>query len=202
MAAISLTHFVDFVKSAGAPKLTVVKNTKQQLAKEYNPATDFYKALRDGILAMHKTGLPKSTLDSILEGLADKKKKTGYPPLVSGYKKFLGKKNATWFNPPRDEWSHGGLTVNINPEVGLKIDGCLNVIKLYFKAEALSKLRVDVVTQLMSLVLSKPKTPVKFSVLDVRNAKLFTSNGTDKGLIALLQGEAASFASILNALPG
>ena len=202
MTAISLTQFIDFVSKAGAPRLTVVKNVKQQLSEGYDPATDFYKAIRDGIVMMHRNGQPKSTLDSTLNGLTDKKKQTGYPPLVSGYKKFLGKKSIEWFDPPRDDWSQSGLTVSINPEVGLVIGGCRHVIKLYFKAEPLTKLRTDVVTQLMNLVLGKPKSSFAFGLLDVRKARLFTSNGADPGLIALLQGEAASFASIFKALPG
>ncbi len=196
MPTISLTHFVDFVSKAGTPKLTVVKNAKQQLTDGYDPATDFYKAIRDGIIEMHKSGQPKTALDSVMTGLTDKKKLTAYPPIVKGYKKFLGKKLATWFDPPRDEWAHGGLAVSVNPELGLKINDVRHVIKLYFKAEKLAKLRIDIATQLMKLVLGVSKKPLVFGVLDVRNAKLFTSNGVNPGLIALLQGEASSFAQI------
>jgi hypothetical protein len=196
MPTISLTHFVDFVSKAGTPKLTVVKNAKQQLADGYDPATDFYKAIRDGIIDMHKSGQPKSAIDAVMTGLTDKKKLTAYPPIVKGYKKFLGKKTVTWLAPPRDEWTHGGLAVSVNPELGLKIDGVNHAIKLYFKAEKLAKLRIDIATQLMELVLCAPKKPLVFGVLDVRNAKLFTSSGINQGLIALLQGEASSFAQI------
>jgi hypothetical protein len=196
MASISLTHFVDFVSKAGTPKLTVVKNAKQQLANGYDPATDFYRAILDGIVEMHKGGQPKTALDSVMKGLSDKKKVTAYPPIVKGYKKFLGTKLVTWFEPPRDEWTHGGLAVSVNPELGLKIDGVQHVIKLYFKAEKLAKLRIDIATQLMDLVLGVSQKPLVFGVLDVRNSKLFTSSGVNEGLIALLQGEALSFAQI------
>jgi len=196
MPTISLTHFVDFVSKAGTPKLTVVKNAKQQLAEEYDPATDFYKALRDGIISVHRKGLPKAALDGLLHGLTDKKKITGYPPLVTGYKKFLGKKQIAWFAPPHDDWSHDGLTVSVNPELGLTINGTHHVVKLYFKAEKLTKLRTEIVTQLMEVVLGNCKKPLAFAILDVRNAKLFLSSGVNAGLIALLQGEAASFAQI------
>jgi hypothetical protein len=200
MPTITLTHFVDFVSKAGTPKLTVVKNAKQQLADGYDPATDFYKAIRDGIVSMHKKGQPKTALDTVLHGLTDRKKITAYPPLVSGYKKFLGKKEIAWFAPRRDDWSHNGLTVSVNPELGLTIDGTHHAIKLYFKSEALTKLRIDVVTQLMELALDNAKKPMVFAVLDLRNAKLFTSNGVNQGLVALLQGEASSFAQIFKAV--
>lgn len=200
MPTVSLTHFVDFVSKAGTPKLTIVKNVKEQLARQYDPAADFYKAAREGIVEMHKTAQPKSALDVLMSSISDKKKQSAYPPIIQGYKKFLGKKKVSWFDPPRDEWTHGGLAVSVNPELGLTINGTLHTIKLYFKGDKLAKLRIDIATQLMELVLRKTKTPTVFGVLDVRNAKLFTSSGIDPGLIALLQGEASSFAQMYAAV--
>ena len=196
MPTISLTPLVDFVCKAGTPKLTVVRNAKEQLQAGYDPVTDFYKAVRDRIVEMHKLAQPKTMLDTLLTGLADKKKQTAYPPIVDGYKKYLGKKVVTWFDPPRDEWTHGDLKVNINPELGLTIDGKRYAIKLYFKSDKLAKMRVAIVTQLMEMVLADDSTPMIFGVLDVRNAKFFSSCGVDPGLTALLMGEAASFAQI------
>lgn len=45
---ISLTDFVDFVCKSGSAKLTQVKKVKYR--DDYSPATDFYKALREGII--------------------------------------------------------------------------------------------------------------------------------------------------------
>lgn len=200
MPTISLTRFVDFVSTAGTPKLTVVKNTQKQFADGYHPATDFYKAIRDGIVNMHKSEQPKTALDTVIGALTDKKKLKNYPAIVQGYKKFLGNKSATWFNPPRDEWSHGDLDVSVNPELGLKIKGIHYAIKLYFKADKLAKLRIEIVTQLMELMFGEQEKAIVFGVLDVRNAKLFKSSGIDKGLIALLQGEASAFAQIYSSV--
>lgn len=196
MPTISLTHFVDFVSKVGTPKLTLVKNVKEQLANAYDPASDFYKTVRDGIIEMHKKGDPKTTLDVLLTGLGDHKKQTAYPPIVAGYKKFLGRKAIAWFDPPREEWTHAGLAVNVNPELGLNINGVPHAIKLYFKAVKLTKLRIDIATQLMELALGTGGSSTVFGVLDVRNARLFTSGGTSSGVIALLRGEAASFAEV------
>lgn len=196
MPKISLTSFVDFVSKAGTPKLTVVKNVKQQDAVDYVPATDFYKVIREEIIVMHKNGRPKADLDALLTSLPDKKKQTAYPPIVTGYKKFLGNKSVAWFDPPHSLWSHAGLDVRVNPELGLVINETRHVIKLYFKAEELAKLRTDISTQLMELVLKNAKKPAQFALLDVRRSKLFSSNGVDPGLTALLKGEAASFAQV------
>ena len=200
MIAISLTHFVDFVCKSGTPKLTVVQNAKKQVEAGYDPATDFYKLLRERIIEMHTEGQPKSVLDTLTAALADKKKQTAYPEIVKGYKTFLGKKKIMWFPPPKDDWTHGGLSVSVNPEVGLEINGTRYAIKLYFKADKLSKLRADIITHLMQLVLASGKKPSVFAVLDVRRPKLFAAPSPTTGLTALLQGEAASFAAIYSTI--
>jgi hypothetical protein len=199
MIEITLTEFVDFVSKAGTPKLTGVRRVKQRLAEEYDPRTDFYKIIRDGIVSMHKLNKPKNALDDLLNGLTDKKKITAYPELVGGYKTFLGRKAVTWFPPPKDWWKHGDLSVSVNPEVGLIINGKRQIIKLYFKSEALTKMKMDIVTHLMTEELAVPgSSPIDFAILDIRNAKLIPAGNTDSGLSALLQGEAASFAQIYN----
>jgi hypothetical protein len=201
MIDVSLTEFVDFVSKAGTPKLTVVRNVKKRHGEEYDPQTDFYKIIRDGIVSMHKRNKPKSDLDDLLSGLTDKKKITAYPALVDGYKKFLGKKAFTWFLPPKECWQHGGLSVSVNPEVGLTLSGQRHVVKLYFKGEKLAKVKMDIITHLMAEELTvSGSQPVSFAILDVRNAKLLLAGNTDPGLTALLRGEAASFAQIYSSL--
>ena len=116
MPEVSLTTFVDFVAKAGTPKLTVVRNCKNKGA--YDPKTDFYKPIREEIVRMHSTGLTVAALSALLRRLTDDKKKTAYPDIVKGYRKFIGTKKVTWFRPPHDQWSHGGLNVVVNPELG------------------------------------------------------------------------------------
>lgn len=42
-----------------------------------------------------------------------------------------------------------GLDVNISPELWLEIDGKKHVIKLYFKSDALSQIKADLILRLM-----------------------------------------------------
>jgi hypothetical protein len=201
MIEITLTDFVDFVSKAGTPKLTVVKNVKKHHIDGYDPQTDFYRAIRNGIVEMHQKGKPKDALDNLLLGLTDKKKQTAYPELVAGYKKFLGKKRYVWFTPPKHKWEHAGLAISVNPEVGLEFDGVRHVVKLYFKAPKLGKIQMDIVTHLMTTFLPQSHSKVtSFDMLDIRNAKLIPGNPTDPSLTALLEGEAASFAQIYKSL--
>ncbi|MEP6653198.1 MAG: hypothetical protein ABJA82_07550 [Myxococcales bacterium] len=195
MEKVSLTYFVDFVMKSGTPKLTVVRKFKER--DDYDPQTDFYKKIRQGIVRLHREGKPKTELDSLIAGLSDEKKQNAYPEIVSGYKKFLGSKKVKWFEPPQGDWTAGGLKVSVNPELGLEINGQPFVLKLYFKDEALQKKRAEIVAHMMNVVLG-PMSPsaAAFVVLDVRRGKSVQPPVPVAGHDALLAGEAASFATM------
>ncbi len=195
---ITLTEFVDFVRKAGTRKSTVVRQAFRRRVDGYDPATDFYKPLREGLVHHHKIEASKANLDRIVSSQTDGKKLTAYPSIIAGYKKFLGRKTITSFGPPRVSWEHGGLTVIINPELGLVINGDRHVIKLYFKSEKLTKFEMDLISYLMSIELAHLTPASAYGILDVRNAKFYASEGgsSDPDLQSLVEGEALSFASI------
>ena len=64
--SVRLTNFVDFVTKTATPKLTVVRKQKKENAEKYEVYTDFYKAVREGIVNMHKKGRDKSALNAIM----------------------------------------------------------------------------------------------------------------------------------------
>lgn len=202
---ISLTDFIGFVNKMGNAKLNHVKSIKDR--PEYEPYMDFYKPLREAILKLHKKNQKKEVLDTVLEGLADDKKKRCYPDLIDGYKKFLGRKKFEWIKPPKKDWKIGGITITINPEIGLeekKKNGSSNfyIIKLYFKEDALKKAQADQILTLMEMQLrSKVSEPeIKFAILDIRRSKLHIKQGQELKELPLLKGEANSFATMWNSL--
>jgi len=200
MIQISMTEFVDFVTKPGPPRLTVVKQAKKRHEDGYDPKTDFYKKLRDGIVQHHQAGQPKSALDALAQGVTDKNKIKAYPLIIQGYKKFLGNKKVKWSNPTKAAWVHGDLGVNVNPEIGLEINGKPHLIKLYFKADKLSKIQLQAILHLMQLKLGKTKKPVTLGVLEVRRGKLHIAGPLDPSLTALVEGEAQAFASMYKAV--
>lgn len=188
---VSLTTFVDFVSKAGTPKATVVRQWKER--DEYQVATDFYKQLRDAIIEYHKSRGP---LDSVLHD-CHRKKAAHYQDAMTGYKKWLRGKSLKWFQPPMGIWQSGRLLVSINPELGLSIGGVPHLVKLYFKADSLTRSRVGIVTHLMATALSaEAPDHCVMAVLDVRNAKLFPGTGADPRLEAQLQAEAAYWSTL------
>ena len=188
-----LTSFVDFILKSGPAKVTVVRDFKTR--GEYEPFADFYKKIREGIVDMHRCAKPKSALDALVAGLADAKKQNNYPEIVRGYKKFLGKKQISWFDPPRADWQSGSITVSVNPELGLDIEGQPTTIKLYLKAPTLTKARAEVIAHLMKIAF-----PVGVggtcAILDVRRGRLFQPPTQASTHGALVIGEALSFGAI------
>ena len=81
-----------------------------------------------------------------------------------------------------------------NPELGLRIEGDRHLVKLYFKDEAPTKNRLEIVSEMMEIVLSaKAPQGTKMAVLDVSKGKLYTQTVTIPQLVVLLEGEAAAF---------
>lgn len=195
MTKIVLSDFVELITKAGLPKATAVSQIKNR--EEYNPAHDFYKILKDSIIEIHQNSLPKSDLKEIISKVYDKKRRSNYPKVIEGYKKWWGKKELTWFKPETGSHCHAGIEVSVNPDIGLNVNGDPHIIKLYFKGTKLTKPKVDIITGLMeNSIRPKVKGDVHLSLLDVRNSKLFTSSGNNPKVNALIDAELAFVSSI------
>lgn len=195
MPRITLTDLIEVVTKSGSPKATKVSQLKNRAS--YDPATDFYKALREGLVALHKKNGTKADLANLTKGLSDLKKAANYPPMVAGYKKWWGNKSLEWFTPPTETYTSAGIDVAINPELGLKISGQAHVIKLYLKTDSLTKTKADLIVSLMNHVLVASQAPeTHFSVLDVRNSKIFTHLAAGKNFKPMVDAELSYIASL------
>lgn len=198
MDAVLLTTFIDFVCRSGTPKMTVVKEWKSRDA--YDPAHDYYKRLREGIIAVHEDGKPLSSLDGICAA-ASESKRTNYVAMVEAYKKWNKRKTIGWFSPTKGEWKATGMVVQVNPELGLVVDGKRHLVKLYFKAEPLAKNRAELVLHLLDTVCAKKmKEAATVAILDVRNAKLFAGAPASTAHALQLEGEAAYWMTVWSKL--
>ncbi len=142
MPAISLTTFVDFVIESGTPRITCVRQAKKLYEGGYSPMFDFWKPLREAILEMHREGLPKSCLSEVLARPLDPKKRASYAERIQSYNRWMGRKRIEWVGSQSVLWENGDLSVNVNPELGVRIGGTEHVIKLYFKNDKPSKRRL------------------------------------------------------------
>lgn len=194
MAYLALADFIDVVSKSGTPKATKVKEIKHR--DEYSPAIDYYKALREGIVDTHENGKSKTSLQAIVLG-ATSKKAENYKAAVDGYSKWWGVKTINWFKPPTGSYTNGSFEIGVNPELGLEFGGQRFVIKLYLKAEALTKLRTDLITALMGHTLMAPAgAPVIMSVLDVRRSKLISASVSPTTHMLIVDAELAYIAAL------
>lgn len=195
MPQISLTDFVDIVAKSGRPKATKVRQVKER--PDYEPALDFYKPLREHLAELHRSGGKKAEVSDVMVMLTDPKKIKNYPALVDGYKKWWGRKELSWFTPPRDLYSTAGFDIMVNPELGLAINGERHIIKLFLKNEALTSFKTEVIIDLMEFQLRKKAHPTdKFGVLDVRESKLFSEGPHQPESMPIVNAELAYIASI------
>jgi len=199
---ISLTDFVDFTIVNGSSRVAKVRQLKQR--GNYDPATDFWRPLRKGLIELHRGGrMNGDELDAWLAVQTNPKRVKRYAEAIAGYKKFIAKQTVPWFNPPAAEWREGDLVVRINPELGLVVDGRPTVIKLYFKNEAPTRARVEAVHAVLDVVLgSRTKAGTRFAILDSSNGRLMLpdSRWTKGDMKALLTAEARAFVDIWQAI--
>ena len=197
---ISQSDLLDFTLSSGIAQQAKVREIKKR--PDYDPRVDYWKLLRDRIARMHRNNEPLTVLDDLCRLVSDKKK-ANYKAAVAVYKRFLRGKTIDWFKPVRRIWQHGDLSVSINPELGMVINGTPHVIKLYFRDETLSNDKVAGIIQLMETALAPfhPDDTV-YSILDVPNNKLLTLNPRNRtrNLMPSIRAFAIAFIQLYNEL--
>lgn len=195
MPDISLTTFIDFVHASGTSRITVIRQAKRLYEQGYRPAFDYWKPLRDAIVDVHRGGHLPSSLDAVVAA-AHSRQKVNYARCVAAYKRWMGRRPFQWTGSQSADWQNGNLAVRVNPELGVQINGGPYLIKLYFKAQQLSKRRIDTMLHLMSKVLPGIGGGATPAVMDVPRGRLVTPTVTVAGIGALLVGEARAFSAM------
>src|SRR5438477_936152 len=116
-AQLTLTDFVEIVSRSGTAKAAKVAQVKAR--PPYEPAYDFYKPVREGLIQIHRGKKDRNALVDIVARQTDPKKLAHYPNVIAGYKRWWGAKNFTWFSPPKSLYTKHGVAVVVNPELGL-----------------------------------------------------------------------------------
>ena len=191
MPNISMTTFVDFVLSSGTPRLSLVRKAKAQYSGEYNPSTDFYRGIRESILIGHQNGNPIDELDKLAVNIENPRKVDLYLECIDSYR-WCGRKALQWLGPFISEWSYGDLKIRVNPELGLLINGRAYAIKLYFKSDKPSKLRLETMFHLLRVSLPPRQENTTTAVMDVRRGRFFTPTRDIPGIQTLWESEASA----------
>lgn len=185
---------MDFVGKAGPPRVTCVREAHARYATDYHPMMDFWRPLREAIAVAHQPGGTFATLDA-LPGRVSERKFEYYTNGVEGYRKFVRNRQIGWFQAASTIWTAHGVSVKVNPELGLVIDGRAHHVKLYLRKDPL---RREAAQSILFLLGQLPPTETDASplVLDVLRAKSFEPNNKTHRMGPLLEGEAAAFAAM------
>ena len=196
---ITATPFADFIAASGAARITVVKNTKNRFMSPYDPAQDYWKSFRDEFIDILQTRRPIGDLHKFIKsGNVHSKKMHNYRRAADGAKKCLGRKKISLLPISAAPWTHGDLTVKVNPEIAALVNGRPYVIKFWLRAgDKVTKNRIDPLLYLLDLTHgSGAANNATVAVLDVVRSNLITPTRMIPNMDALLRGEAASFSTI------
>lgn len=196
---ITQTDYIDFISKSGTSKAAKVRSLHDR--PKYHPAFDFYKPLREEIVEHLKYDKKKQDLFSFPSVVTDTKKRARYLSLINGYAKFIGRKKATWFDPPSANWDYKELRIKMNPEIGLILNSNKYIIKMYFKDSPLQSKDIKVLLWMMENSLCTGLfNGYKCALLDVENGKMHYSKSKDPSIHALLEGEAEFFLKLWHSL--
>ena len=190
---VSFTTFADFAAASGTSRLTKLRNAKRFYEQDYAPARDFYRPLRECIEETFEQGWSSAGFKKALKEVTSAKRVEHYEECREGLSKWVGKKKIEMLPRFRATWKSGPLSVTVNPELHVKINGVPHLLKLYFKSEPLSKQNINIALHLLQKKAPKGTTA---GILDVRRSKLFTPTVTIPGMDAFLKAEATAFSSL------
>jgi hypothetical protein len=196
---VTSTTYMDFLLRTGLARLRVVRDARSQYEEDYQQGRDYYRRLREGIIAMHRNGEDPSILHRVVE-TAPVKKQKNFADCVKGYETWMRGKGIVWSRRPQPTiWKHGELSVLVNPELMMNVDGVPYKVKLYFKPARIKQVGANLVINLHELAGLQSE---KVAVLDVRNGRLFTKSRTSADYKTVLESEAQSFAAMWHAVGG
>ena len=191
---VSLTKFLDFLvaKNPGQ-RQTKAREIAEQMSTPYRPGLDMYKDAREAIQVARGK---KIRLNA---DLLPAPKGPHYAAIETGWNRFVGRKQFTPERVRRKTWTSEGLTVLVNPEIALRRNGRVDFLKLYFKAEDLTKGQAEIAHQMLYEMLVDLPESEGIGIVDVRKGRLVTPPAVlpDAGIAYQLRAEAAYLLRLL-----
>jgi len=122
-----------------------------------------------------------------------------YRRAVNGIIRFRGRRPMDWSDPARMRWTHGGLTVTCNPDLGIIDRGSRYLLRLHYDAAPPTRALVSAHAELMRLARGNLQD-VQCGLLDVDRSRIRTSSHSGHWEEALQQ-EADNFMNYWNRRP-
>jgi len=169
MSSIIFERFADYILKKEKSKKNFVHKIINQ--GDYEAKKDYYLQLRIKLINLLKKNKSLEELDELIS-VVSSKKTNNYRVLIENIQSFLKGRNYKWIDPQKGEINYSGLTVNVNPEIGLLIDGTTYYIKIYFKQQEISIKKVCILEKIMQDFCKEENNNVKLAVWDIKRCKM------------------------------
>jgi hypothetical protein len=194
---LTLSQFAGYLVTSGPSKVTKVLEARRA---DDGPATyaqgDHYVHLRGPLREAFLGGGDPQPLLDMMASLPDPKKINSHQAVVDGLVKFFGTIDFEASAIDKRPWSHGELTVMVNPTFRLLVDGTWHVAYVHLKADNLDARIAAPVLELIRLTHGGDGSPM---IVEARTGKVHQpsrSARTRRGLTALLEAEADAFVTL------
>jgi hypothetical protein len=195
---VGFTKFLDFTAQTGSAKAASALTAFYQSGNMQNSRTLYYENLREALITAERSGKYTDWEQFVGEQKDDAQELTR-DALIKYYKWKSNYTSAAWYEPPKQIWALPEFDVNINPEIGLILDGEVYAIKLYLNNKKLSNLKAQAGGLIMQNMFGDMYPDTKFAILDVKAEQFHVFYGASDRLEYLLIGEAAHMSAILSA---
>lgn len=160
---------------------------------KYNSAEDWLP-VRTGIQKYLRGGAHGPELDEVI-ARANDARRARYEQLVSGFRRYRGRRAIQWFEPPALAFTHGALTVQCKPDLGIRDGNGRYLLKLHYGTTPPSNERVSVVAQVIrSAMRGAVASDMRFGILDLRRGRLRARAG-NQAMADAIEEEAETFLS-------
>src|SRR6266545_5696115 len=96
---ITSTTYIDFLLATGTTRVRVVRDARRHYENGYAQGSDYYRPVREGIIAMHRDGLDPSAMDEIVE-TARPERRENFKACVDGYRRWISRQGIVWTRRP------------------------------------------------------------------------------------------------------
>lgn len=188
--AVPLSIFTAFVSApTGAGRLAKVAEAQEK----YDPRHDFYKPLREAAVRSIVTKDPRHVHRAAEH--AHQTRRDHYSACALGLEKWMKKTSYEVVERPGSIlWESAGLGISVTPELLLRIDETLVLVKLYLRQDPLTRDGKNAFSFLVATTHGKAlKAEPRLLVL--RSAQLQQGH-PPRGIAKIVEGEVAMFLSL------
>ena len=202
MPRVPMSMFAKFYEVRPAKQVSIVREIRARLnAPDLYMSRDYYGPLRQVIRQTHWATRNIATFEDALPPLLDvqTRKRDHYRDIGQSYIAFWINKDATYFPVTPVDVAIGDLTINVNPEGGMRSDGDDQVLKLWFNVVRPSRQTRQVIVHLMNLAKAQSnewQPRWHPGILDIRRRNVPLPVGQARDFELGLSGQAAAFMRI------